>query len=1521
MAPSTDDLTFKYWTSPDWQQQPLQFGEKKFSSWMELISASFRQSTVLGAAISNRMINAIEAENYEKESFDSPFNAHETVDQEYIQTNPHVAYGVPYLLESTSHDDLAKRNEHLRQRAADMDVIREHGLMKSLFASLLVNMIDPINLIPASKIFSIAKGVGAVQLARNTANAALVGGLTNVAQDRIIRSLGPDTGENELLMDAAAMGIGAMFGGAVGFLASPNWGGPARMGRTSLNETQPHSMGADTPSFEPASSRIAIIRKRLFQGLNEERDIGNKVDSARNEVKGESPADSARAGSEDASPGSVVDMFASVMETSERNLRRTLDGIKNKIPDIWDRTSDLHIWHLHREGPIPDESKTLVEQIKVAVASVEGDHKVIVGEHPLQQEFNLLSKSEQAVSDTLAALNIADRPAKGMGQATTVQTSPDKTSRAISEGISLIAKTTSYLTPLGAVNRSILDLPKLALRVMVYDGSVTSKAFANFMRHRGSTPASSLKEMYQAWSADLINSVQEAYFAEFAAKILKKPGEMVKRIRSDDMTYTDSTGHVIAIKASNNYKEFQNAVVDIIRSRHMKEIGFGDEFPSNIDPRLEAAVSAVRKMYGKYLDELDFLGILPGQRALKSKLERHKQMEGKIDELETEAVNKIEERLAKAEERLNTRKGKAKEQIDKLLSGIEGKERADLAEHFATSENVPALFEGRVGAKGLGTNLRAIRKLEETTIPGIYNRMSSLDNRIGKLKEKLDKLSGLIERNKRFLWDSNFYLPVRYLSDAVREQKEEFVQWIIRSLRKEQKVRRNFDSRVYESSEPGMGRETTVKLSDDEVPLDNRVLEFKVRKKSGVETVKLNKEDQASLDELMAEKRAKHASGAADTTRLLEGDLDAVPGLRDKYMRLLNMYQRFTAIQVRNRLLRLENAHGTKDAMTNDRVTKPGYLLKRHLPLDHTDPAAKIFTDSNIERIIKSYDATVGGHMAQINALNKAKAAGLIPSNINNFDDLIEWVDKGYTRVTNSTTQVDKLTGSKITDEMRKDRDRVMKRLLVIRDRILGHSSWDPNGSRHAVMGWFGGHLLNMNYMALLGAQVLPALNDFAAIIMHAEWTNLPRYRKMISAIIKDNLSEMTRKEMELFKLGWEGVHSRIRSFGAAEMDTSGAGVGHGLVRNITSKVDTVVDRMSRIFNEATLINPYNRFVKSGAAMLAMDRFVDTARKKVLVSRLVDSGVQLEDAMSQVGLKQLDAARLADHGINIDKSHDFLELVHRYGTDLEGKPLNEIHENFDDFLENYDSGVIPQGWRWVAEEGDSVRPLLDAYMAGINAEVEHGMVITPGIADLPMINDSWFGRAVNQFHSFSFAWANQVAAPLAQHPSANQVGTISAYFFFGAMVDAIKNEIAGRRSLAETAELWITNPLGMTYSVVHTSGVSGVLDRPMAFADKLGIGPGAFTGNVDVSRASFQARSFWGSLSPVADFADRTLYGILGPISAKSIPTVSQMHQLRKSIPFQNWIGFKLLHRYTGFDPLMTNKWIRDIRGEPEPRP
>ncbi len=165
-------------------------------------------------------------------------------------------------------------------------------------------------------------------------------------------------------------------------------------------------------------------------------------------------------------------------------------------------------------------------------------------------------------------------------------------------------------------------------------------------------------------------------------------------------------------------------------------------------------------------------------------------------------------------------------------------------------------------------------------------------------------------------------------------------------------------------------------------------------------------------------------------------------------------------------------------------------------------------------------------------------------------------------------------------------------------------------------------------------------------------------------------------------------------------------------------------------------------------------------------------------------------------------------------------------------------------------------------------------------------------------------------------------------------MDAIRNDLAGRRSFEETAELWTTNPVGMYYAAVQRTGITGWMSRPMSIADGAGFGIGPMLGNDVSSMQAAQAINIMGILGgPLGAVLNDFAKGVLPMLNDTNMSPRS-WHSIRKAVPYQNLLWTDLVHRFTramgvenpfgegeGFDPFITRPAVDATRGQGEPRP
>lgn len=1498
-------------------------------------AAAGRTQNTLGSFVTNRVgrIMAGYSPLYGGQmDFDRNFDPSvQLSDPEFYIEHPYALNGYERLAAAKDAGEFDLTLQQLRQVQDDFETVAASG-WSGVPISLAVNIADPTNLIPYGLIARTAKGVGTAKLIQNVAKAAAIGGTANVLQEEALRGISPGQPIDRAEADLVAAGFGIVFGGTIGFLAAPNFKPKSGGGLT--------SMGADLAPQRIPTAKLMKIRERVEGMFNEPSEVG-----------GQKPRN-----------------FVTAIEDSEIALRQML---KEK-PEEGRSLAVLFRRDNPEAGIEADANGKLVQQIqhKYDKAGIE----LNIERHPLQDDFDAFSPLERSLNDAAVTVRRLESESTGAKQAQPADTADTKLDRVVMEGNTFLAKAAQVLTPARAFEKSILDMPSLLQRTFLYDGTI-SRAGLSEGDYKGPVPAEALKENYTAIKDTAIREIREAYdpsrelgmlfsrdaddsvsftgFQKVAAKFKRKPIE-----------YVNAAGERVTIPAYAHYTRFGQEAVNILREQKAFDDGFAAENLQKVPPQLQKAVDAIRRFNDEMLDLGDQAGVLPGPRSLadaQARLDKaaeelriaeddYRKTEGILTEDEMRrAIDDIDSRI----DDVNPEDAQAMRERRAALQ----KQLDDLQEKVATVySNVPKELKGRVlfdwGSKGLrieGSQGGPIR-IEGQRARSFWDNKWNRDLKrvhvpnpqiVRALREVTDEIWPVLERRGKF-WSTRYYLaPEKAIQEAEQLAARKARSAAEGKLMAAQQKHADIEARTQhlEQFQADAQNYFTRRFIRENV-LDNKdgfksYLKRSWQRSRNIGTdpetgniIRLNDADRPILDEVR--EQLKIGEQYRTEGDLMEGDFREGTDLHARYSREVDAFFERSAESTWATITDPLNGHGVDRAFTN-----PSPLMHRRLTLDESDPSAGEFLDADPERVLTAYLSTVGGRIANQIAIERAepllKQAGLetrVADRVQRGeklidqgerlvrpDELIDQLRDRYNELANSLEAVDREAGTGHATAVKRDAARVLRRLTRRMENVEGRGVTDPTSGANAMWTWGGRQLLSMNYLALLGSQTLAAINDAAGITLFTDITSVPKnVRYMLKAMAP--LKKAARRDLELMRLAFEGEHARVLALGDVDFDNAMGGVGFGATRQVTAAIGAGTQNLSAAFNELSLINSWNRYIKRAAAMIAMDRFVTHSRRLIRANALMAKGTKLDDALRQVGLSRFDYARLRDVGINAETARHMMDLIRRYGTDENGKPLMSLnHAEW----ENYKGLALPNAGEWLKAEGDKARAVYDTYLAAINGQVEHAMVITPTLQDKPLINDHWWGRAINQFQQFNMSWANQVARPLAQRPAGRQMAGVLAYFGTGALVDAIRNHLSSRRDFDETARLWMDNPLGMTYAVVNTSGLSGWFNRPLAFFDKVGWGPGAMLGNQNIARAAYQSRTFWGSLSPTADFVDRSLYGAMGVASGD--PSLSHWHALRKSVPMQNLIWFRLNSRLTGIDPLVTEKLMQQRYEGEEPRP
>lgn len=1429
--------------------------------WGKTWAATARLNTLPGSLVTNRVSRMMSGLSpfYSKERFGgSAYFPQELEDPKFWEKRPYAAAAADILYSTKSDDDFWHTVMVLDQQAEDFETLANSGFATSMAMTLFANVADPTNFIPMGAYLSVARGVKTASLLRNMFRGGMIAATLNTIQEEGLHALSPGRPIGRIEADLMAAGMGFAFGGALGFLAAPNF--------------RPSSRG-----FRKWTGKIPLgdMRKNINRAFS------------------------------DNVEGKPIRDFSEHMEDGTRYLQSRLDDSKPKM----DGSAEVLVTRTGTDA----NSKLLPQVIK---KYNDAGFQFHLREHPLQQDFNILSDAHQNLSKLSQDLRkIENDPAARKIMVARAGDLAESAADAIAmTGTTALGKVMSYVTPAGYIQRSGLGAAHAAWRIAVFEGTVT-KGAAEGKGHVGTASAEALKENMLAPMYQTFQDMRQAYAPDKDVPVTK-PGKKVAAIKArEPIKGKDAKGADYEIPAYGAYNAFTRRVIQTLMERQAAhELGV-DISKAVVPPQVETAIKSMRKFFGSdtngMLDLADYVGLLPGKRALKrhrenfdDRLARTHELEEELRAAEAEAETPLLEGEARTAPAEAARYSNVPESHDHTVVrdyggylANESGRKWDL--HWLTGMTSiavgadPALIakirmlSGEIWdvrqLTANGKHWRTARWLvPEELVEKARQTVSVPDdvrlrNKLARSYADLDRAAERLLATEHFNENAEFYFNRRWLSRAVEKDPDGFKAAILRGW--EQARRRGFDEH---------GERIT--FGDDQVPLVNEVRD----------TLKIGEEFRTETD---------YAQGAT-------------PEQWAQYVNERDMYFDRVADSVYNKIAKTDdNLHGVEHAFATGSP-----FMTRTLQIDGSDPAIQKFLNLDGEQLMAAYAQTAGGRIALMRAIQMGKHMfGPDGAHIETPEEMLAFVMRRFNESHEVAAGVDAALGvNKHAAKIAADRDRVELRLKRRLKQLLGYGIKDNSEGANAVAHWAGRQGMTLVYNANLGSQVLAAINDVSAVSLFTSVVTAPRNIKYLVKAV-GGLKEFPKRALKLFHLGFESQQQRAKAlwdvdFNIGDEHFPGGAVGTGpKTRAFTSTIGVGMEKMTRFFNEFTLINTWNRYIKSATAMIAMDDVSRYARWMGKVDALTAGGMELDAAIRKAGFpSKWDYAHMLEMGFDSGRSRQLADLLFKYGTDENGRTFAELGISKDDML-NYKGIILPDADRWVEMEGDVARDVRDLYVAGVNSMVERGMVLTPGMADKPLMNDHFMGRAFNMFQTFNYAWANQVLRPLAQRPAGKQVAGLSTYFMIGVLVDAIRNQVTGRRNIDETTQLWQDNPLSMTYAITHTSGISGWLNRPMAIADKLGVGPGSAIG-ATISRSAWRARTLGGSASPLIDYMERIWYGGTGGMGEGEF-SLAHAHALRKTVPFQNAIAFRLLNTFFGFDPYFTEQMNLEKFGRRDPQP
>jgi len=626
-----------------------------------------------------------------------------------------------------------------------------------------------------------------------------------------------------------------------------------------------------------------------------------------------------------------------------------------------------------------------------------------------------------------------------------------------------------------------------------------------------------------------------------------------------------------------------------------------------------------------------------------------------------------------------------------------------------------------------------------------------------------------------------------------------------------------------------------------------------------------------------------------DIATLSEGDLP--PALRKAYRARLDRYYLGNARAAFDHITDPKDFHGVSEVIPQDPIRR------RVMDLNEADLADYLETDP--WRMLDRYDRVVSGRTAVRRAiqLNPQIWEGVVTRDgkaVIDGQTMMKYLNETADGLSEFARIADKALGDNkpLAPLARTLQNRVKKDFAVPMDIIEGRRPVAHNPIFQAF-DYFGRVLVKASFANKLGSVAWSMTNDFAPMTLYA--MQRPRQLLQMGKIIA-NLDDLTLRELEVLGITTDAM-ARTRALSDAD-HMAGYGFGHGQTKQITGQIEMGIDKTAEYVADYSGMNYVTTTSKKIAGAQTIDKVTHQSKLLLRAQALIDGGMDEAAALRKVGLSRYDATRINHMGLNADRASAYHKLAYDNGFTLNDARINEVM-SFDEYMAS-NKVFKPAFSDWDVGQS-ATKNLLDTVRSNIADEVHRSLVVSPGRFDRPLFNMTAFGRVFNQFQSFGMAFVNQRLKVMSQMPARYQLWYVMNYLGLGAMSDAIKNHMSGRRALSETAKQWSSNPLGMTYAAWNQSGLSGWLARPMAWADATGtpLSPSRMFGNELSSSASYHYQQ---NLANVAGpgFGDLQRVANIGADVVGGRMDKQTAYQVWRLAPGQNLLWLRAVHATTG---------------------
>lgn len=495
-------------------------------------------------------------------------------------------------------------------------------------------------------------------------------------------------------------------------------------------------------------------------------------------------------------------------------------------------------------------------------------------------------------------------------------------------------------------------------------------------------------------------------------------------------------------------------------------------------------------------------------------------------------------------------------------------------------------------------------------------------------------------------------------------------------------------------------------------------------------------------------------------------------------------------------------------------VSRAGPMKER--ALDVPDNVLEPYMVRDFHDVMESYNRRMIAHIEMLKKFGSLNMQPQIKQVVEEYDALMDAAKPDMVKA------------------LSEERDRVIKDLERMRDRLLGHST--QVSDQGAVRQWVRANriLRTYNYVRLLGSQTLSSISDPGKLLMRY---GLPKTLHAMGAFLTNpSFRNLTREAAHRIAIATDVVIDTVPSLRSAQM----ADIASEL--SSVRRTDKAMDWAAAHFSRLSLMSHWNAGLKLMTAALEQDELIRLLRK--------------------AKLSKADTARLAQAHITPDVAASMRKML-------------DLH------AEN-SSGL----WRAATEKwGDEqAAGLFERHLLNTSEQV----VTMKGAGDLPLLMDNETIKTLLQFRTFAIASVNRTLIPLAQGLSMKDARAAQgalALMTLGSMSYAAREYAAGRMP--------DTSPGRLAMESLNLSGllafVPDVYDplNPLISAPlkAMGLLPDDMEALPRFSR--FQSRSpFESVLGPSWGTMGALAYGWTR--SWKDGLSQDDIHRLRQLLPAQN---------------------------------